>query len=568
MTTLRPFARTKPAAADTTGTTESARRKPARTVVAAAAAAAALSMVSAPALAAAPDPVALLSEYEDYWKPNATPAFSGNVTETGVSTLKQNDETLLKINDAGAADQTQAHRALVDADYDWKQTLPDALGPVLGKYFSEGVSAGKLPKTSKAITDMGAKATTGEAKKHYNYPRPYMDDRSLDGDNDLRGLDKKLDIHKIADWKDPETGKSHTADYAGLLAGKSQAFPSGHTTYAYQVGIELAMIIPQLGPEAVTRSSEAGNNRSVLGVHYPLDVMGGRILGHANSANIYSDKSYVEDTLKPAQKELADYLAKECADDGHGDTLEACIDDTKANDTGGYRNAFTDAVATSPVTNRASALKVYQQRMTYGFDKVATAKAAKAGAAQVPEDAEDLLATAFPTLNDEQRRAVIAATQIDSGYPLDSSSQGWQRVDLPAALSAKVTLDKDGNVTKVEPGQDRPSVVKAAEPAPKPTSKSPSPTTTKATPSQKPGDKPSAKPTSSTSAPAPQPGGNDNDNGNDNGSDDSDDNGSGPGNLPRTGVEVGAALAAGAVAIALGGALLALTRRRQYRNRH
>ena len=113
------------------------------------------------------------------------------------------------------------------------------------------------------------------------------------------------------------------------------------------------------------------------------------------------------------------------------------------------------------MTNRASALAAYQARMRYGFKPTsATGKAAV-----VPEGAENLLTTAFPTLNAEQRRAVLAATEIDSGEPLDASSNGYQRLNLAAAYSAKVTLSADGSVVKVEPGQAVASVVREGAPA-------------------------------------------------------------------------------------------------------
>ena len=99
--------------------------------------------------------------------------------------------------------------------------------------------------------------------------------------------------------------------------------------------------------------------------------------------------------------------------------------------------------------------------MSYGFKPTsATGKAAV-----VPEGAENLLTTAFPTLNAEQRRAVLAATEIDSGEPLDASSNGYQRLNLAAAYSAKVTLSADGSVVKVEPGQAVASVVREGAPA-------------------------------------------------------------------------------------------------------
>ncbi|WAL39146.1 phosphatase PAP2 family protein [Brevibacterium sp. BRM-1] len=545
-----------------------ATARAARRTLPAAAALAALALAAGPALAspaqaAETDPsIAALSEFESYWTPapydKADPAgtaFRGSVTQEGTSMLGQNDRTLVAINNA--ADEAQQHRALIDADEDWKQTLPDSLGPVLGKYFAEGLEDGSLAETSKAIQAAGKAASTGDAKKHFNYPRPFMDDRSLDGKNDLRGLEKKLGIKKVADWTDPETKKSHTALYDGMVASHSQAFPSGHTTYAYQVGLELSMLVPQLAPEVLTRSSEAGNNRVVLGVHYPMDIMGGRILSHMKMAQIFSDGTYPEDTIKPAQSELQAYLAKRCKADDLGSDLESCIDKTGAAGAKGYANPAVDEVSKKPVTDRASALTAFRSRMTYGFAKVG-----KAGAApEVPAQAPALLTSAFPTLNEDQRREVLAATEIDSGYLFDASSKGWQRIDLPAATSSKVTLSKDGTVVKVEPGQSRASVV--TEAAPTPTSPAPSPSdsapapapsrTSGPAPTEEPSQSPTASaPTTSAPAPAPKPG-----------DDGDDDNGSGPGKLPRTGAELGAALAAAAAAVGLGGGLVALTRRRK-----
>lgn len=101
----------------------------------------------------------------------------------------------------------------------------------------------------------------------------------------------------------------------------------------------------------------------------------------------------------------------------------------------GYYNTFTDSVSTTPVVDRASALKAYRARMTYGFDKASVygGPAPATTAPVVPAGAENLLGTAFPTLSDAQRRQVLAATEIDAGYALDSSSGGWQRINLAAA---------------------------------------------------------------------------------------------------------------------------------------
>ncbi|WP_337895566.1 phosphatase PAP2 family protein [Corynebacterium bovis] len=459
---------------------------------------------TAPADTLDPNRTALLGQYYDWWTPAVadgssedgirTTAFRGDVTPSGAAVLGRNDEVTVGVNHAGAADVDQAHRALTDADMDWRETLGDALGPVLGGYLLDGVAEGRLPLTADAIAQAGKSSTTGTAKQDFNYPRPFLrtgdkekgsvGDRSRNGENDLRGLAPELDIHRIDDWgTKPDSDEPHSAEYdiyAGTgpkgVKGINQAFPSGHTTFAYGIGLELAELLPELGPQVVTRASEAGNNRVVLGVHYALDIMGGRITGHVNTASTLSSPDYVTGVLLPARAEFTDYLTGRCAADGHGATLADCIRDTGAADTGGYTNAFTDPVSTAPVTGRASALDAYRARMTYGFDRVTPG----GDAPVVPENAEALLVTAFPDLTPEQRRAVIAATEIDSGFPLDASSQGWQRVNLPAAMSSRVTLGADGAVVSVEPGQDAPSVVRpdtapAPAPAPAPGSVAPAP---------------------------------------------------------------------------------------------
>lgn len=430
-----------------------------------------------------PNRTEMLGQFFDWWTPatydktdedtvRAT-GFKGDVTDAGAEVLGHNDEFVQGINHAGAADPAQSLRALEDADMIWEETLGDALGPKLGAYLLEGAEAGELPKTVASIEGAEKASSTGSAKTDFNYPRPFMltadkdkggfGDRSRNGENDLKSLAPQLDIQRIPDQgARPDNGKPHSAGYdifAGVgpdgVKGLNQAFPSGHTTYAYGIGLQLAELLPELGPEIVTRSSEAGNNRIVLGVHYPLDIMGGRTAAHINTATALAGDGYMENTLVPARQELVDYLTSRCADDGLGDTLAACIDATGANDAGGYNNPFTDPVSTAPVTDRASAIDAYTSRMTYGFSPVT----AQGDAPRVPENAEKLLVTAFPDLNDQQRRAVLAATEIDSGYPLDASSDGWQRINLAAALSSKVTIDALGNVTKVEPGNGAPEVV-------------------------------------------------------------------------------------------------------------
>ncbi|MCI1865050.1 MAG: phosphatase PAP2 family protein [Bifidobacterium sp.] len=429
-----------------------------------------------------PDLVALLDGFTRFYRPGATydsknPSTFGRGTVANADVLRHNDESTLAINQAGAAGgdgrtpTAQQKRALVDSDYKMSETLPDALGPVLGGYFSQGLRNGSLPKTAELLTrtDPGTGwgdslladyLSTTTAKITFNHPRPYVD--RTDAGYPAAGLSTTLPIAKAPVWTD-DNAITHNPSYDAMLT--SGSFPSGHTTYAYSGAVGLATLLPQLGTEIVTRGSEAGNNRIVLGVHYSLDIMGGRIDGEAADTARWSDAAFRSDKLMPAYDELQAYMARQCVDNGNTvkqdndfDTVQSCVSRLGANADKGYTNSFTDAVSIRPVTDRQSAIAAYTARLSYGFSQ----DSRQAGLAPVvPEGAQNLLLTAFPTLTDAERTQVLAASEIDSGYPLDDTSQGYQRLNLAKAYSAKVTLSSDASrVVKVEPGQSEASVVR------------------------------------------------------------------------------------------------------------
>ncbi|WP_327248651.1 cadherin-like beta sandwich domain-containing protein [Streptomyces sp. NBC_01320] len=84
--------------------------------------------------------------------------------------------------------------------------------------------------------------------------------------------------------------------------------------------------------------------------------------------------------------------------------------------------------------------------LTYGFSQVG-----KSGQTlKTPSDAAALLITAFPGLTTEQRTQILEQTATDSGYPLDLTAVGgasWERINLAAAMAAKVVVNADGSVT-------------------------------------------------------------------------------------------------------------------------
>ena len=431
------------------------------------------------------DPQVLLKEFNNYWNPVANPnndettASHGSVTDAGVAVLGKSDDLTVAINNKADADNTngvkvddhytQQQRAVIDGAQNNRETYWDAFGPIIGEWFYEGYEAdanGNVPlaKTGKLLNDMVGYIPVTGAKHGFNYPRPSLNtaegdsiDRSANGENDLKGLAPALALKRVAGFHDDFRNVDRANGYGGLA--QSESFPSGHTMAFYTSGLTLAALMPELAPQIAARAAEGGNNRIVLGVHYPMDIMGGRIVGEASAAGRLNDDVFFEQVVKPAQQELRDYLTKRGQEAGYGNTLDEIIANTKATTTNGYKNLNTDQVATEPVTDVKSAVDVYTERLTYGFDPVGPTDQA----ARVPAGAEALLRTVFPTLSADQRREVLARTEIQSGYPLDSTSDGWQRLNLAAAFSSKVTLDANGNVVSVEPGQ-KAEVVKQEAP--------------------------------------------------------------------------------------------------------
>jgi len=84
----------------------------------------------------------------------------------------------------------------------------------------------------------------------------------------------------------------------------------------------------------------------------------------------------------------------------------------------------------------------YLAALTYGFAPLAE----KSEAPEVPKGAEVLLASRFPYLDDAQRRAILATTEIASNYPVINESRGWGRLNLFAAADGYGAFDGDVTV--------------------------------------------------------------------------------------------------------------------------
>ena len=303
-------------------------------------------------------------------------------------------------------------------------------GPVLGPAGSslEGrITAGTIA-TSAADTLLSAVAVSGydsdQTKAYFGGfdvsgiaygaisvdpngdPRPYqVTNRISDHSWEALGLERSLADHQLKAW----------ADNAEL-----PSYPSGHSTYGNTMALLYAMMVPELYRPFLRSGLDFAYSRNVLGVHYPLDVIAGRILAtHDIVQLLNADPAYspaFASGFEAATAEMRAAIAASC-----GGTIAACV----------ARGSI------APNGGSPSSLDL----LTYGLPSVGRTDLAPV----VPSGAEVLLATRFPYLSTRQRRAVLASTELPSGVPLDNGS-GWARLDLLTAAGGYGSFTSDVTV--------------------------------------------------------------------------------------------------------------------------
>jgi undecaprenyl-diphosphatase len=79
-------------------------------------------------------------------------------------------------------------------------------------------------------------------------------------------------------------GENRPSDKGSLLTiPHSHSFPSGHTAVAFAAAAVLTWLVPRLAPAFFALALAIGYSRIYVGVHWPLDVVGGAVVGLATA---------------------------------------------------------------------------------------------------------------------------------------------------------------------------------------------------------------------------------------------------------------------------------------------
>ncbi|EHK64086.1 acid phosphatase [Achromobacter arsenitoxydans] len=267
-----------------------------------------------------------------------------------------------------------------------------------------GVSGAANPAFGDAIAfvqSMGANASTEPGKRFYKYARPWRWSSSV----------------QVLPTLEP--AKSLTAATDG-------GYPSGHTAESVRNAIGMAYLVPERFQELLGRGVELGESRIIAGMHSPLDVMSGRILGQASAAgNIYAASEGVRSVAYAQARQ----------------TLMAAVGASTPEQFLAF--AHSQDVSQDRFADHAVNKSEYRRRLTFSFTQIGdTGKPAV-----VPKGAEVMLETRLPYLTNEQRRVVLKSTALPSGYPVLDDAEGFGRLNLFDAADGYGAFNGDVEVT-------------------------------------------------------------------------------------------------------------------------
>ncbi|MEU4695328.1 phosphatase PAP2 family protein [Actinoplanes sp. NPDC023714] len=298
-------------------------------------------------------------------------------------------------------------------------TISDAIpaGAPAGSALGAGSPASALGTVVTLVNTLRGSYSSGNpAKFAYQYPRPWR----MNADSSV------VDTGAVDALGYP-VYDADTVVVPALLRQRSTnpaedgGYVSGHTNALYLASIALAYAVPERFQEMITAAYDLAETRIVAGMHSPVDVIGGRILGTALAAAILGDPANAALKSSARAEALAYFQAR----------------------VGGDVFAFAhSSFQGDAYGDRARNAAIVEPKQTYGLPRTRNR-----APFTVPKGAEVLLETRFPYLDAAQRREVLRTTGLAAGNPLLDGGEQWGRLDLFTAADGYATFDATVAVT-------------------------------------------------------------------------------------------------------------------------
>ncbi|BAL90817.1 hypothetical protein AMIS_55970 [Actinoplanes missouriensis 431] len=296
-------------------------------------------------------------------------------------------------------------------------TVSDAVpaGAPAGSAIGAGSTSSALGKVVTLVNTLRGNYSSGNpAKFAYQYPRPWR--MTADSEVVPTGATDALGypVYDADTIVVPQLLRQRSTNPA-----EDGGYVSGHTNALYLASIALAYAVPERFQEMITAAYDLAETRIVAGMHSPVDVIGGRILGTALAAAILGDAANATLKAEARAQALAYFQARV------GTDVRAFAHSSPTSD--GYGDRSRNAAIVKP-------------KQTYGLPRTRNSAASRAPFV-VPKGAEVLLETRMPYLDAAQRREVLRTTALAAGNPLLDGGEQWGRLDLFTAADGYGAFD-------------------------------------------------------------------------------------------------------------------------------